>query len=116
MLSDHDRHIQQYAAARTHCQFAAHYAFVILDSVYHILQTLSLLLLGNHMDSDVHHLVVDVTDVGDERNVTCAFVQHDYAFEGISEEDIDRSTLYPWGLFIVCTILSHGGQYVLSRK
>ena len=68
------------------------------------------------MDDDVRRLVVDVTDVGDERNVACAFVRHDYAFEGISEEDIDRSTLYPWGSSIVCTILSHGGQYVLDRK
>ena len=30
----------------------------------------------------------NVTDVGDERDVAYALVQRDYAFEGISEEDI----------------------------
>ena len=51
------------------CQFAAHRVFVILDGVYHVLQILSLFLLGKHVDSDVRCLVVDVTDVGDERDV-----------------------------------------------
>ena len=41
------------------------------------------------MDSDVCRLVVDVADVGDEKDVPYALVQRDYAFEGISEEDID---------------------------
>ena len=41
------------------------------------------------MDSDVHRLVVDVTDAGDERDVAYVLVRRDYAFEGIAEEDID---------------------------
>ena len=48
-------------------------------------------------------LVVDVTDEGGKRDVAyIAFVR--YAFEGISEEDIDKG--YPRGPFIVCMVLS----------
>ena len=47
------------------------------------------------MDGDVRRLVVDVTDVGDKRDVACAFVRRDYAFEGISKEDIEGTTIYP---------------------
>jgi len=54
----------------------------------------------------MRHLVVDVTNVSDERDVTYAFVRREYAFEGVTEEDIDGTTLYPWGPFIVCTVCS----------
>ena len=49
------------------------------------MQIFSLFLHGLHMDNGVHHLVVDVTDVSNERIVAYAFVRHEYTFEGISE-------------------------------
>ena len=55
-----------------------------LNGVYHNLQLLSFSLLGQHMDDGVRRSVVDVT---------CAFVQRECSFKGISEEDIDGTTL-----------------------
>ena len=49
------------------------------------MQIFSLFLHGLHMDNGVHHLVVDVTDVSNERIVAYAFVRREYTFEGISE-------------------------------
>ena len=37
---------------------------------------------------------------------TIAFFRREYAFEGISEEDADGTTLYPRGPFLVCTVPS----------
>ena len=106
LLGNHDRYIRQcvqhvcvptrvryYTAARTHCRFAAHHVFVILDGVYRVLQTLSPFLFGKHIDGDVRRLVVDVTDLNDERDITYAFVRREYTFEGISGDDIDGATL-----------------------
>ena len=64
------------------------------------------LTLLHDMDSGVRRLVVDVTDVSDKSVITYAFVQREFAFEGIAEDDVDEATLYPWGPFIVCTVLS----------
>ena len=57
------------------------------------------------MDDGVHCLVLDVTYESDKGGVAyITFVQCEYAFERIFEEDIDRS--YSRGPFIVCTALS----------
>ena len=50
-------------------------------------------LLGQYMDSGVYRLFVDVTG----SDVAYTFVRREDAFEGISEEDIDRATLHPPG-------------------
>ena len=46
-------------------------------------------LLGQYMDGGVYRLFVDVTG----SDVAYTFVRREDAFEGISEEDIDRATL-----------------------
>ena len=55
---------------------AIHHVFVILNGyhVYCALQILSLILLSQHLDGGVHCLIVNVTDVSDERDVAYAFV------------------------------------------
>ena len=44
------------------------------------------------MEGDVRRLVVDVTDLNDERDITYSFVRREYTFEGISRDDIDGAT------------------------
>ena len=57
--------------AHSDCQFAAHRVFVILDGVYHVLQILSLFLLGRHMDSDVAWLWTSLTHARLHQSSSC---------------------------------------------
>ena len=50
-------------------------------------------LLGQYMHGGGYRLVVDVTG----SDVAYTFVRREYAFEGISEEDIDGAALHPPG-------------------
>ena len=52
-----------YTATRTHCQFAAHRVFGVLDGVYRVLQILSPFLLGQQMDDGLYRLVLDLNGV-----------------------------------------------------